>query len=123
MYSYHYNPANMFSQSFKDCEDFIDPALRVPSISELVREARQTGNVPYSCLRTPVPSYTDDIDSDSNLYFSSPDRVGDALNERALRNNIEQTERALAKTRVELAKRAQPGTPPEQNADSENSPQ
>lgn len=123
MYTYHLNLENIFSQSFVDCENFIDPSLRVPSISELVREARQTGNVPYSCLRTPVPSYTDDIDSDSSKYFASPDRCGDALNERAFRSNIEQTERALAKTRDELAKRAQPGTPPEQNADSENSPQ
>lgn len=123
MYTYHFNPDNMFSQSFTDCENFIDPALRVPSISELVREARQTGNVPYSCLRTPVPSYTEDIDSDSSKYFASPDRCGDALNERAFRANIEQTERALAKTRDELAKRAQSGTPPEQSADSENSPQ
>lgn len=123
MYSYHYNPENMFSQSFIDCENFVDPALHVPSISDLVREARQTGNVPYSCLRTPVPSYTNDIDSDSSKYFASPDRCGDALNERAFRANIEQTERALAKTRDELAKRVQSGTSPEQNADSDNSPQ
>lgn len=123
MYRYHFNPDNMSHVSFLGCEKFVDPSLRVPSISELVREARQTGNVPYSCLRTPVPSYTDDIDSDSSKYFASPDRCGDALNERAFRANIEQTERALAKTRDELAKRVQSGTSPEQNVDSENSPQ
>ena len=71
-----------------------DSSLRVPSLSELVAEARKTGQMPYGNQRTPVPSYTDNLDDD--IPYNSPDRVGSAMNERYMRESIEQLERDFA---------------------------
>lgn len=85
-----------------------DLSLRVPSISELVAEARKTGQMPYGNQRTPIPSYTDDLDSD--IPFNSPDRVGSAMNERYMRDTIEQLERDFAE---QSKKPANPNPPTE----------
>lgn len=71
-----------------------DLSLRVPSLSELVDEARKTGQMPYGNQRTPIPSYTDNLNDD--IPFNSPDRVGSAMNERYMRETIEQLERDFA---------------------------
>lgn len=88
-----------------------DLSLRVPSISELVAEARKTGQMPYGNQRIPIPSYTDDIDS--NIPFNSPDRVGSAMNERYMRETIEQLEKDFEELKSKPAETLPPvETPP-----------
>ena len=89
-----------------------DLSLRVPSISELVAEARKTGQMPYGNQRTPIPSYTDDIDSD--IPFNSPDRVGSAVNERYMRESIEQLERDFEESKSNFNQPAPPAEPAHQ---------
>lgn len=89
-----------------------DLSLRVPSISELVAEARKTGQMPYGNQRTPIPSYTDDIDSD--IPFNSPDRVGSAVNERYMRESIEQLERDFEESKSNFNQPAQAAETPHQ---------
>lgn len=68
-----------------------DPSLRVPSLSELVADARKTGQMPYGNQRVPIPSYTDNLDDD--IPYNSPDKVGACVNESIMRSRIEELER------------------------------
>lgn len=109
------NPDNLCVVDFSDCENPVNPALQVPSLSELVQQARQTGQMPYGNQRIAVPSYTDDIDS--GPLYDAPDRVGMAIAERDFRESIQAKERYLAviqaklKAEEEKAKQAPPVPP------------
>lgn len=94
----------------------VDPALHVPSIGELVAEARRTGQMPYSSQRTPIPSYTDDIDSD--ISYDGIDKIGSVLNEQAFRSRIEDTESSLEDIKAEMDRLIQPEPKPESKPES-----
>lgn len=94
------NPDNICVVDFSDCENPVNPALQVPSLSELVQQARQTGQMPYGNQRIAVPSYTDDIDS--GPLYDGPDRVGMAIAERDFRESIQAKERDLADVQSKL---------------------
>ena len=94
------NPDNLCEVDFSDCENPVNPALQVPSLSELVQQARQTGQMPYGNQRIAVPSYTDDIDN-GTIYVAS-DRVGMSIVERNFRESIEAKERVLADIQTKL---------------------
>lgn len=102
------NKDNLYHESFEGCENLIDPSQIVPSLSELVQQARQTGQMPYGSQRVPVPSYTDDIDSD--IPFNSFDCVAAYLNEQSMRQNIVDTESKLSdiQKRIEDSKAEKP---------------
>lgn len=109
------NLDNFCTVDFSECENPVNPALQVPSLSELVRQARQTGQMPYGNQRIAVPSYTDDIDS--GPLYDGPDRVGMAIAERDFRESIQQKENDLAELQTKLkaeqdkAKSAPPAAP------------
>lgn len=81
-----------------------DPSLVVPSISELVMQARQTGQMPYGNQRVPIPSYTDNLDDD--IPYNSPDKVGAALNESFMRSRIQDLEKDFEgqKSKIDVQK-------------------
>lgn len=109
------NPDNLCIVDFSDCENPVNPALQVPSLSELVQQARQTGQMPYGNQRIAVPSYTDDIDN--GTIYDASDRVGMSIVERDFRESIQAKERDLAdihakiKAEDEKRKQAPPVSP------------
>lgn len=109
------NPDNLCVVDFSDCENPVNLALQVPSLSELVQQARQTGQMPYGNQRIAVPSYTDDIDN--GTIYDASDRVGMSIVERNFRESIEAKERDLAdihakiKAEEDKAKSAPPESP------------
>lgn len=94
------NPDNLCIVDFFDCENPVNPALQVPSLSELVQQARQTGQMPYGNQRIAVPSYTDDINS--GPLYDGPDRVGMAIAEKTFRESIQQKEKDLVDIHTKL---------------------
>lgn len=108
------NLDNICNIDFSDCENPVNPALQVPSLSELVQQARQTGQMPYGNQRIAVPSYTDDIDS--GPLYDGPDRVGMALAEKNFRESIQAKEKDLediqTKLKAEKEKPKQEPAPP-----------
>lgn len=55
-FSFNLNNVKGSVVSFKDSPIFVDPNFRLMSISEMVAEARLTGNMPYSNIRPTMPS-------------------------------------------------------------------
>ena len=79
--------------TFDPATNPVSPDAHWPSISEMVAEARKTGQMPFSNLRTPVPSYTDDIDTPQG--FDSTDKVEAAMNARAFADKVSEMETTL----------------------------
>lgn len=106
------NPDNLCTVDFSECENPVNLALQVPSLSELVQQARQTGQLPYGNQRIAVPSYTDDIES--GPLYDAPDRVGMAIAERDFRESIQAKERDLAvvQAKIKAEKDKEKSTPP-----------
>lgn len=99
MYSY-INENNQCSVSFAECECLVSQ-VPAPSLSEIIREARQTGQMPYSCQRVPIPSYTDDLDS--NQFFDGCDKVAGQVNAIRFSDSISRMEAKLADDQKKLA--------------------
>lgn len=110
------NHENLCEVDFSDCENPVNPALQVPSLSELVQQARQTGQMPYGNQRIAVPSYTDDIDN--GTIYDASDRVGMSIIERNFRESIQAKEHDLAdiQTKLKAEKEKQQQAPPAPSA-------
>lgn len=71
-----------------------------PSLSELINEARQTGQMPYGSQRKPLPSYTDSFDG--NQYFDGRDKIDGQVNAIAFAGTISAKEKELEANKAKL---------------------
>ncbi len=71
-----------------------------PSLSELINEARQTGQMPYGSQRKPLPSYTDSFDGQQ--YFDGRDKIDGQLNAIAFAGTISAKEKELEENKAKL---------------------
>lgn len=83
-----------------------------PSLSELINEARQTGQMPYGSQRKPVPSYTESFEGQQ--YFDGRDKIDGQLNAIAFAGSISVKENELQEQKAKLseAKKSITLTPP-----------
>ena len=83
-----------------------------PSLSELINEARQTGQMPYGSQRKPLPSYTDSFDGEQ--FFDGRDKIDGQVNAIAFAGSISAKENELKeqKARLSEAKKSVTTTPP-----------
>lgn len=86
------NPKNLCSVDFSECPLLVSQ-VPVPSLSEVITEARRTGQMPYTSQRIPIPSYTDDLDSD--VPFDACDKIGAQVNAISFADTITSKERDL----------------------------
>lgn len=86
------NPENLCSVDFSECPLLVSQTC-VPSLSEVITEARRTGQMPYTSQRVPVPSYTDDLDS--NIPFDACDKIGAQVNAISFADTITSKEKDL----------------------------
>lgn len=93
------NNENQYSVSFAECPLLVSQ-VPAPSLSEIIKEARQTGQMPYSTQRTPVPSYTNDLDAQQ--FFDGCDRIAGQVNAIQFSDSIRQLETKLASDRNKL---------------------
>lgn len=93
------NNENQYSVSFAECPALVSQ-VPAPSLSEIIREARQTGQMPYTSQRIPVPSYTDDLDA--KQFFDGCDRIAGQVNAIQFSDSIRQLEAKLAYDRDKL---------------------
>lgn len=102
------NINNLCSVDFSDCPVLVSH-VPAPSLSEIVAEARRTGQVPYTSQRIPIPSYTDDLDS--NIPFDACDKIGAQVNAISFADIITSKEKDLEDFRKR--KSSQPSKPDE----------
>lgn len=86
------NNENQCSVSFAECPLLVSQ-VPAPSLSEIIREARQTGQMPYTTQRTPIPSYTNDLDAEQ--FFDGCDRIAGQVNAIRFSDTIRQIESKL----------------------------
>ncbi len=72
-----------------------------PSLSELINEARQTGQMPYGNQRKPLPSYTESFDGEQ--YFDGRDKIDGQVNAIAFAASISVKEKELNEHKLKLA--------------------
>lgn len=94
------NNKNQYSVSFAECPLLVSQ-VPAPSLSEIIREARQTGQMPYTCQRTPVPSYVDDLDSQQ--FFDGCDRIDGQVNAIRFSDTIKLKEKELDEHKSKLS--------------------
>lgn len=93
------NNENQCSVSFAECPLLVSQ-VPAPSLSEIINEARRTGQMPYTSQRTPVPSYTNDLDAQQ--FFDGCDRIAGQVNAIRFSDSISQIEAKLADDRKKL---------------------
>ena len=71
-----------------------------PSLSELINEARQTGQMPYGSQRKPLPSYTDSFDGQQ--FFDGRDKIDGQVNAIAFASSISAKEKELEESKSKL---------------------
>lgn len=103
--------------TFDPATNPVSPDAHWPSISEMVAEARKTGQMPFSNLRTPVPSYTEDIDTPQG--FESTDKVEAAINARAFADKVSEMETTLEELKSKEKEQKEPVVPPVVSESSE----
>lgn len=103
------NQDNICKLSFVD-EPLLVSQVPPPSLSEVISEARRTGQMPYTSQRAPVPSYTDDLDA--NQFFDSPDKIGDSINADRFASHIIDVESKLTDDKKRLDALKQTTVPP-----------
>lgn len=79
-----------------------------PSLSELINEARQTGQMPYGNQRRPLPSYTDSFDGEQ--FFDGRDKIDGQINAIAFASSITAKEKELEQHKAKLAEASKPTT-------------
>lgn len=94
------NIENQCVISFEDCPLLVSQ-VPSPSLSEIISEARQTGQMPYTSQRTPVPSYTNDLDA--NQFFDGCDRIDGQVNAIRFSDAIKSKENELGEHKKKLA--------------------
>lgn len=104
MYNY-INNDNLCCVSFAECPQLVSQ-VPAPSLSEIINEARQTGQMPYSSQRTPVPSYTDDLDA--RQFFDGCDRIDGQVNALRFADSIKLKEEDLVEQKLKLAASQKP---------------
>ncbi len=72
-----------------------------PSLSEIINEARQTGQMPYGSQRKPLPSYTESFDGVQ--FFDGRDKIDGQLNAIAFADSISIKEKELEVSKEKLA--------------------
>ena len=94
------NVNNQYSVSFAECECLVSQ-VSAPSLSEIIREARQTGQMPYTNQRIAVPSYTNDLDAQQ--FFDGCDRIAGQVNAIRFSETIKSKEKDLDEQKAKLA--------------------
>lgn len=72
-----------------------------PSLSELINEARQTGQMPYGSQRKPLPSYTESFEGEQ--YFDGRDKIDGQVNAISFARTISAKEKELKEQKAKLA--------------------
>ena len=82
---------NIYSAKIKfdPAKDPVNHDAHWPSISEMVAEARKTGQLPFSNLRHALPTHTEDIDG-PDLVFT--DKIDSVIKGRAMAEEIKNLE-------------------------------
>lgn len=104
MYNY-INNDNLCCVSFAECPQLVSQ-VPAPSLSEIIGEARQTGQMPYSSQRTTVPSYTDDLDA--LQFFDGCDRIDGQVNALRFADSIKLKEAELLEQKSKLTSSVKP---------------
>lgn len=104
MYNY-INNNNICCVSFAECPQLVSQ-VPAPSLSEIISEARQTGQMPYSNQRTPIPSYTNDLDACQ--FFDGCDRIDGQVNALRFAEQIKSKEDDLLEQKSKLASSIKP---------------
>ena len=94
------NNENQYSVSFTECPLLVSQ-VPAPTLSEIIKEARQTGQMPYSSQRIPVPSYTDNLDAQQ--FFDGCDRIAGQVNAIRFSDSIKAKETELDEHKLKLA--------------------
>lgn len=101
------NKENLCSIDFSQEQNPVSQ-VAPPSLSELINEARQTGQMPYGSQRTPLPSYTESFDGDQ--YFDGRDKIDGQVNAIAFASSISAKEKELNEHKAKLAEVKKPIT-------------
>ncbi len=104
MYNY-VNKHNLCSIDFSQEQNPVSQ-VAPPSLSELINEARQTGQMPYGSQRKPLPSYTESFDGDQ--YFDGRDKIDGQVNAIAFASAISAKEKELDEHKAKLAEAKKP---------------
>lgn len=72
-----------------------------PSLSEIINEARQTGQMPYGSQRKPLPSYTESFEGQQ--YFDGRDKIDGQVNAIAFAGTISAKEKELESNKLKLS--------------------
>lgn len=110
MYKY-VNKENLCSVDFSQEQNPVSQ-VSPPSLSELINEARQTGQMPYGNQRKPLPSYTDTFDG--KQFFDGRDKIDGQVNSIAFAEFITAKEKELEEHKSKLSEAQKPitTTPP-----------
>ena len=106
MYKY-VNKENLCSVDFSQEQNPVSQ-VAPPSLSELINEARQTGQMPYGNQRKPLPSYTDTFDGEQ--FFDGRDKIDGQVNAIAFASSISDKEKDLEQHKAKLAEANKPIT-------------
>ena len=79
-----------------------------PSLSEIINEARQTGQMPYGSQRRPLPSYTESFEGQQ--YFDGRDKIDGQVNAIAFADSISVKENELKEQKARLSEAHKPIT-------------
>ena len=79
-----------------------------PSLSEIINEARETGQMPYGSQRKPLPSYTDSFDGVQ--FFDGRDKIDGQVNAIAFAGSISAKENELKEQKARLSELKKPIT-------------
>ena len=99
MYKY-VNKENLCSVDFSLEQNPVSQ-VAPPSLSELINEARQTGQMPYGNQRKPLPSYTESFDNEQ--YFDGRDKIDGQVNAISFASSITAKENELKQHKWKLA--------------------
>lgn len=99
------NNDNLCCVSFTECPQLVSQ-VPAPSLSEIINEARQTGQMPYSSQRIPIPSYTNDLDA--HQFFDGCDRIDGQVNALRFADLIKSKETDLEVQKSKLTSSVKP---------------
>lgn len=92
-----------------DFSDDQNPVSQVPppSLSQIINEARQTGQMPYGSQRIPLPSYIDSFEGEQ--YFDGRDKIDGQVNAIAFAGTISAKEKELKEQKAKLSESKEAG--------------
>lgn len=104
------NKKNLCSVDFSQEQNPVSQ-VAPPSLSELINEARQTGQMPYGSQRKPLPSYTESFDGEQ--FFDGRDKIDGQVNAISFASSIASKEKELEQHKAKLAEAKKPITTPQ----------